>query len=122
MKALRVVLCLSFLLGSAILSRAQLSDDASANLSAVAMLLPQHHHSDVSGPAYDLDPIEEMALATNPEIRVAVRKLAVVEAHVPSAWSLEDPSFMYRGWQVPLRQPEHYNAAHHFITISLPLS
>ena len=51
MKALRVVLCLSFLLGSAILSRAQLPDDASARLSAVAMLLPQHHHSDVSGPS-----------------------------------------------------------------------
>src|SRR5207302_10435298 len=101
MKALCVVLCLSVLLGSAILSRAQLPDDAIANLSAVAMLLLQHHHSDVSGRAYDLDRIEEMALATNPEIRVAVRKLGVVEAHVPSAGSLEDPSFMYRGWQVP---------------------
>ena len=121
MKALRVVLCLSFLLGSAILSRAQLPDDASARLSAVAMLLPQHHHSDVSGPAYDLDRIEEMAQAANPEIRVAVRKLAVVEAHVPSSGSLDDPSFMYRGWQIPLRQPWNYNAAQNMFMISQTL-
>ena len=117
MKALCVVLCLSFLLGSAILSRAQLPDDAGANLSAVTMLLPQHHHS-VTGPGYDLGQIEEMALAANPEIRVAVRKLAVVEAQVPSAGSLDDPSFMYRGWQVPLRQPWNYNAAQNMFMIS----
>jgi outer membrane protein, heavy metal efflux system len=122
MKALRVVLCLSFLLGSAILSRAQLPDDSSAKLSTVAMLLPQHHHSDVTGPAYDLDRIEEMALAANPEIRVAVRKLAVVESHVPSAGSLDDPSFMYRGWQVPLGQPWNYNAAQNMFMISQTLS
>lgn len=121
MKALRVVLCLSFLLGSVILSRAQLPDDASARLSAVAMLLPQHHHSDVSGPAYDLDRIEEMAQAANPEIRVAVRKLAVVEAHVPSSGSLDDPSFMYRGWQIPLRQPWNYNATQNMFMISQTL-
>src|SRR5437016_9551485 len=122
MKALCVVLCLSVLLGSAILSRAQLPDDASTKLSAVAMLLRQHHHSDVSGPAYDLDRSDEMALATNPEIRVAVRMLAVVEAHVPDAGSLDDPSFMYRGWQVPLRQPWNYNAAQNMFMISQTLS
>src|SRR5437660_1704231 len=118
MKALCVVLCLSVLLGSAILSRAQLPDDASTKLSAVAMLLRQHHHSEVSGPVFDLDQIEEMALAANPEIRVAVRKLAVVEAHVPAAGSLDDPSFMYRGWQVPLRQPWNYNADQNMFMIS----
>ena len=122
MKALCVVLCLSVLLGSAILSRAQLPDDASTKLSAVAMLLRQHHHSEVSGPVFDLDQIEEMALAANPEIRVAVRKLAVVEAHVPAAGSLDDPSFMYRGWQVPLRQPWNYNAAQNMFMISQTLS
>ncbi len=121
MKALRVVVCLSLFLGSAILSSAQLPDDASANLSAVAMLLPQHHHADVSGPTYDLNRIEEMALAANPEIRVAVRRLALVEAHVPSAGSLDDPSFMYRGWQVPLRQPWNYNAAQNMFMIGQTL-
>ena len=80
-------------------------------------LLPQHHHSDVSGPIFDLDRIEKMAQAANPEIRVAVRKVAVVEAHVPSSGSLDDPSFMYRGWQVPLRQPWNYNAAQNMFMI-----
>lgn len=117
MKALCVVLCLSLFLGSAILSRAQLTEDGSDKLSAAATLLPQHHHSDVSGRAYSLDRIEEMALAANPEIKVAVRKLAVAEAHVASAGGLEDPSLMYRGWQVPLRQPWNYNAAQNMFMV-----
>src|SRR6266496_133390 len=121
MKALRVVLCLPFLLGSAILLPAQLPDDASAKLAAVAMLLPQHHHSDVSGPVYDLDRIEEMALAANPEIHVAVRRLAVVEAHVASAGALDDPMLGYRGWGVPLKQPWNYNGAQNMFMISQAL-
>ena len=121
MKALRVVLCLSLFLGSEIFSRAQSSDDDSDKFSAVATLLPQHHHSDVSGPIFDLGQIEEMALAANPEIRVAVRKVAVAEAHVPSAGALDDPSLMYRGWQVPLRQPWNYNAAQNMFMIGQTL-
>ena len=62
-----------------------------------------------------------MAQAANPEIRVAVRKLAVVEAHVPSSGSLDDPSFMYRGWQSLLRQPWNYNAAQNMFMISQTL-
>lgn len=58
-----------------------------------------------------------MALAANPEIKVAVRKLAVAEAHVASAGGLEDPSLMYRGWQVPLRQPWNYNAAQNMFMV-----
>jgi outer membrane protein TolC len=121
MKALRVVLCLFLFLGSAILSRAQVPDDGSDKLSAVATLLPQHHHSDVSGPIFDLEQIEKMALAANPEIRVAVRKVAVAEAHVPSAGALDDPSLMYRGWQVPLHQPWNYNAAQNMFMIGQAL-
>jgi cobalt-zinc-cadmium efflux system outer membrane protein len=118
MKALRVILCLSLFWGSAALSRAQLPVDESEKLSSVAMLLPQHRHSDISGSAFTLEEIERMALAANPEIRVAARRLAVVEAHVPSAGALDDPSFMYRGWQVPLRQPWNYNAAQNMFMIS----
>ncbi|MBZ5663749.1 MAG: TolC family protein [Acidobacteriia bacterium] len=40
------------------------------------------------------------------------------EAHVTSAGALEDPSLMYRGWQVPLRQPWNYNAAQNMFMIS----
>jgi outer membrane protein, heavy metal efflux system len=118
MKTPRVVLCLSFFLGSVILSCAQLPDDDRDKLSGVAMLFAEHPHSDVSGPSFTFDEIERMALAANPEIRVAARRLAVAEAHVPSAGALDDPSLMYRGWQVPLRQPWNYNAAQNMFMIS----
>ncbi len=121
MKALRVILCLSLFLASVMLSRAQLPHDDSDKLSGLAMPLPQHRHSDVSGPTFTLDQIEEMALAANPEIRVAARRLAVVEAHMPSAGALDDPALMYRGWQVPLRQPWNYNAAQNMLMISQTL-
>jgi hypothetical protein len=55
-------------------------------------LLPQHQHSAASGPTFTLNEIEQMALLSNPEIRVAVRRLAVVEAHLPAAGALDDPS------------------------------
>ena len=51
---------------------------------AANALLPQHEHSTASGPAYTLEEIEQMALLSNPEIRVAVLDQAVVEAHVPT--------------------------------------
>ena len=59
-----------------------------------------------------------MALIGNPEIRVVARRLAVVQAHVPTAGALDDPSLMYRGWQVPLRQPWNYNAAQNMFMFS----
>src|SRR5947209_6942026 len=105
MKALRAVIYLSLYTGAAILSRAQLPDSASDNLSSAARLLSQHHHSDASGPTFELEQVEQMALTANPEIQVAVRKLAVVEAHVLSAGALDDPMLGYRGWGVPLSQP-----------------
>lgn len=57
-----------------------------------------------------LDQIEKIALADNPEIRVAARQLVVMETRVPAAGALDDPVFMYRGWGVPLSQPWNYNA------------
>ena len=80
-------------------------------------LLPQHQHSGASEPAFTLDEIEQMALGGNPEIRVAARQLAVVEAHVPAAGALDDPFFMYRGWGVPLRRPWDYNAAQNMLML-----
>jgi outer membrane protein TolC len=85
---------------------------------ATNALLPQHEHSAGSGPAFTLDEIEQMALLGNPDIRVAVRHLAVVEAHVPTAGALDDPSLMYRGWGVPLRRPWDYNAAQNMFMVS----
>jgi outer membrane protein, heavy metal efflux system len=85
---------------------------------AAEALLPQHQHSATSGPAFTLDEIEQMALLSNPEIQVAVRRSAVVEAHLPTAGALDDPSLMYRGWGVPLRRPWDYNAAQNMFMVS----
>ena len=72
---------------------------------AADALLPQHEHAAASGPTLTLDEVERIALLNNPEIHVAARRVAVLEAHVPTAGALDDPSLMYRGWQMPLRQP-----------------
>jgi len=88
---------------------------------AANALLPQYEHSAASGPAFTLDEIEQMALLDNPDIRVAVRHMAVVEAHVPTAGALDDPSLMYRGWGVPLRRPWDYNSAQNMFMVSQTL-
>lgn len=68
-----------------------------------------------------LDQAERIALAENPEIKVAVRRVAVAQAHVPIAGALDDPSAMYRGWSVPLSQPWNYNDAQNMFTVSQTL-
>ena len=88
---------------------------------AAEALLPQHEHAAPSGRAFTLDEVEQLALTSNPEIRVAARRMAVVEAHLPAAGALDDPAFMYRGWQVPLRQPWNYNAAMNMFAVSQTL-
>ena len=118
MKALRVVICISIFFGASSFSTAESPDDDGDKVPAIPMLLPQHHLSDASGPTLALDEVERMALAENPEIRVAARRVAIVDAHLPSAGALDDPSFMYRGWQVPLRQPWNYNAAQNMFMLS----
>ena len=68
MKALRVILCISTLLASVCTSRAEPAADDGQSTDR-AMLLPQHHQVNASGPTFNLDEIEQMALAANPEIR-----------------------------------------------------
>ena len=119
MKTPRVFLALWVLWGSVGLLRGQNAAEKNGP-GNIAELLPQHHVF-ATGPALTLDEIERMALIGSPEIRVAVRKLAVVQAHVPTAGALDDPSFMYRGWQVPLRQPWNYNAAQNMFMLSQTL-
>ena len=60
-------------------------------LSATNALLLQHQHVTPSGPAMTLDEVESMALLNNPDIHVAARQLAVLEARVPAAGALDDP-------------------------------
>jgi cobalt-zinc-cadmium efflux system outer membrane protein len=68
-----------------------------------------------------LDEAERIALEENPEIHVAARRVAMAEAHVSAAGALDDPQFMYRGWQVPLKHPWDYNAAQNMLMISQAL-
>jgi outer membrane protein TolC len=58
-----------------------------------------------------IDQAERIALTDNPELHLAARRVAMAEAHVPTAGKLDDPQFMYRAWQVPLSKPWDYNAA-----------
>ena len=119
MKTPRVLLAVWMLWGSVCLLRGQAAGERNGP-GNIAELLPQHH-AVATGPALTLEEIERMAQIGNPEIRVAVRRLAVVQAHVPAAGALDDPSFMYRGWQVPLRQPWNYNAAQNMFMFSQTL-
>jgi outer membrane protein, heavy metal efflux system len=89
---------------------AQTSEDASS-LSKLSALLGRGSADTTADPALALDEVERIALAENPEIHLAARKVAAAEAHVPLAGALDDPQAMYRGWQVPLSTPWDYNAA-----------
>ncbi len=89
---------------------AQTAEDATA-LNSLSALLGRAHADNTPGSALMLDEVERIALAENPEIHVAARKVAAAEAHVSLAGALDDPQAMYRGWQVPLSKPWDYNAA-----------
>ena len=65
--------------------------------------------------------LSAIALAENPEIHVAARKVAMAEAHVPTTGRLDDPQFMLRNWQVPLNKPWDYNAAQNMLMSSQSL-
>lgn len=73
--------------------------------------MPQHSHEQSNGLRLTLEQVEQIALQANPEIRIAVRKVALAQTHVSGAGALDDPLLMYRGWQVPLSQPWNYNDA-----------
>jgi len=79
---------------------------------AVLATLPQQHsHTNPNVASLTLEQTEQIALQSNLDIRVAARKVAMAETHVSVAGTLDDPSLMYRGWQVPLAKPWDYNAA-----------
>jgi outer membrane protein TolC len=90
----------------------------SDGLSVLAALFQEHHSPEASGPALTLDDLERMALAANPEIGVAARRVVITQAHVPVAGALDDPMAMYRGWGVPLEHPWNLNSAQNMFSIS----
>ncbi len=87
-------------------------------LTSLSALLQEHHTGEAQGPALTFEEAVRVALAENPEIAVAARRVAVAEAHVPIAGALDDPMAMYRGWGVPMQQPWNYNAAQNMFSIS----
>jgi outer membrane protein TolC len=86
-------------------------------LSQLSALIGNVYPENATVPALTLDEVERIALAENPEIHVAARKVAAAEAHVPQAGALDDPQAMYRGWQVPLSRPWDYNAAQNMLML-----
>ncbi len=96
--------------------------DSNADLASLSALIGggQRHAAD-AGPALGLEEVERIALAENPEIHVAARRVAAAEAHVPGAGTLDDPQFMYRGWGVPLSKPWDYNTAQNMLMIGQAL-
>lgn len=91
------------------------------SLSRLAALLEDRPPTNASGSALTLDDVERIALARNPEIEVAARRVAIAEAHVPTGGALDDPTAMYRGWGVPLQQPWNYNDAQNMFSVSQTL-
>jgi len=102
-----IFVCAAFFFSVSVL--ASRAEDPFASASRA---LPQEHsHATPAVPALTLEELEQVALRANPEIKLAVRRVVTAETHVSGAGALDDPSLMYRGWQVPLSQPWNYNAA-----------
>jgi hypothetical protein len=123
-EAMKVFVCAVCILASAIaggISRAQ-ATAGNDDLAGYAALFQESPSAQATAPPLTLDDVEQVALARSPEIAVAARRVAVAEAHVPVAGALDDPMAMYRGWQVPLRQPWNFNDAQNMFSISQTFS
>jgi outer membrane protein TolC len=117
MKSIIAALCLSVGIALAAASPAQ-SPAGSDDLEGIATFFQAAPRADATGPALTLDEVVRMALERNPEIEVAARRVAAMEAHVPVAGALDDPMAMYRGWGVPLERPWNFNDAQNMVSIS----
>ena len=91
--------------------------EAGLFVSGADMLLASQQHRHAVAPLA-LPELEAAALANNPEIRAAARRIAVAEARRGSAGSRDDPSFMYRGWGTPLSRPWDLNQTQHMFMVS----
>ena len=117
MRALVSVLCIFAAAVPAMVSRAE-TPVGSDGFAGLAALLQDSPRTEAAGPALTLDDVERLALARNPEIQVAARRVAAAEAHVPIAGALDDPIAMYRAWGIPLTQPWNLNQAQNMFSIS----
>lgn len=77
----------------------------------VAALLTAAVPSAAQSQPMSLEQIEAIAVQNNPALRALAREVAVAESRVAPAGTLEDATFMYRGWGTPLREPWNFNRA-----------
>jgi len=119
MKVFVCAVCMVAFAGSVSSAQAPAGD---GGLQSYAALFQESPPAQAAAPPMSLDDVEQVALARSPEIAVAVRLVAVAEAHVPVAGSLDDPMAMYRGWGIPLRQPWNFNDAQNMFSISQTFS
>jgi len=119
MKVFVCAVCILAFAGSASSAQAPAADEGIAGYAA---LFQEVSPAEPTAPALTLDDVEQLALARSPEIGVALRRVAVEQAHVPVAGALDDPMTMYRGWGVPLRQPWNFNDAQNMFSISQTFS
>ncbi len=112
MKTIKILALLAGLLSSVF---AKATDSSSPNpLGAVEDLLKQEHqHARSTVPPKSLAEFESEALASNPEIRLMLRRIAVADTKPKIAGSRDDPAFMYRGWGTPLQRPWDLNQTQH---------
>jgi len=90
-------------------------------LNVEAMLASSEQHHAATAVPLTLAELEAGALANNAEIHAAARQVTVAEARRGSAGSLDDPSFMYRGWGTPLAKPWDLNQTQHMFMFSQSL-
>src|SRR5580765_7002584 len=105
MKALRIGICLVITFTGVRGFASEPATDVDPLSGVIGLLAQEHQHSRPSTPPLSLTELEAAALANNPEIRVAMRRVATTEIRVRSAGSLSDPEFLYRGWGTPLAKP-----------------
>jgi hypothetical protein len=119
MKVLRLGICLLVVFSGARGFASEPAADADPWSGVTGLLAQEHQHSRPSTPPMSLAELETAALANNPEIRVAMRRVAIAGTRVRSAGSLSDPEFMYRGWGTPLAKPWDLNQTHSTCSCSI---
>lgn len=67
--------------------------------------------------ALSVDDAVTEALQANPEIRASVRRLTLAQLKTTTARSLDDPIFMARDWDTPLRKPWDLNQAQMMLSL-----
>jgi len=88
---------------------------------AAAPRAQEHATRPADASAMTLEQLEVAALEANPEIRALAGGVNATQARVPAAGALDDPSFMYRGWGVPLREPWNFNQAQNMFAVTQAL-